>query len=98
MTPRTLPVAALVFGSGASALVYQVAWTRDFRLVFGASTAASAAVVAIFVGGLVLGKRAERSTRPLHLYALLESGVSISAALTPLLLWLARLAYAALGG
>src|SRR4051812_41407565 len=50
--PRTSRVAALLFASGFCALVYQVAWLREFRLIFGASTAASAAVVAIFIGGL----------------------------------------------
>ena len=35
--------ASLLFFSGMCALVYQVAWTRELRLVFGASTAASAA-------------------------------------------------------
>ena len=35
--------AALLFTSGACALVYQVAWLRELRLVFGASTAASSA-------------------------------------------------------
>ena len=65
MRARTAPVAALLFGSGFCALVYQVGWLREFRLIFGASTAASAAVLAIFigglgVGGLLLGPRADR--------------------------------------
>jgi spermidine synthase len=97
---RVLP---LVFASGACALVYQVAWTRDFRLVFGASTPASAAVVAIFVGGLGLGawrigSRIDRSDRPLRLYAWLELGVAASSAVTPLLVALATRVYVALGG
>ena len=61
----TRVVAALLFGSGFSALVYQTAWQRMFRLTFGASTAASAAVLAVFLGGLglgglLLGKQVER--------------------------------------
>ena len=57
-------VAALLFGSGMAALAYQIAWQREFRLVFGSSTAASAAVLAIFIGGmgaggLVLGRRSD---------------------------------------
>jgi spermidine synthase len=97
---RLLP---LVFASGACALVYQVAWTRDFRLVFGASTPAAAAVVAIFVGGLGLGAwkvgaRVERSPSPLLLYALLELTIAASSAVSPLLLALATRAYIALGG
>ena len=66
-----------LFASGFCALVYQMAWLRLLRLVFGASTAASAAVLAIFMGGLglgslVLGKWAEKSRNPLRLYAFLE--------------------------
>jgi hypothetical protein len=92
-----------VFASGACALVYQVAWMRDFRLIFGASTPASAAVVAIFVGGLGLGAwrlgtRAERTPWPLRLYARLELGIAASAAASPLLVGLATRAYVALGG
>jgi len=48
---RLVRAALLLFGSGLSSLIYQVAWMRDLRLVFGFSTAASAAVVAIFLGG-----------------------------------------------
>ena len=46
VAPWTL--APLLFVSGFCALVYQVAWQREFRLIFGASTAASACVVAVF--------------------------------------------------
>jgi spermidine synthase len=100
---RTWLVAALLFGSGFCALVYQVAWLRDFRLIFGASTAASAAVVAIFIGGLgagglLLGPRADRHARPLALYAQLELIVALTAAATPLLLGVVRFIYLASGG
>ncbi|HKN57960.1 MAG TPA: hypothetical protein VJV97_03855, partial [Gemmatimonadaceae bacterium] len=66
----------LLFGSGACALIYQTVWLRQFRLIFGASTAASAAVLAIFMGGLgfggiFIGKRADRSRNPLALYGFL---------------------------
>src|SRR5437899_2702719 len=47
-------IVMLLFGSGFSALVYQTAWQRMFRLIFGASTLASAAVLPIFLGGLGL--------------------------------------------
>jgi spermidine synthase len=96
-------VAAFLFGSGFCALVYQVGWLREFRLIFGASTAASAAVLAIFigglgVGGLLLGPRVDRSPRPLRFYANLELIVAATAALSPLLLALARAIYLASGG
>jgi spermidine synthase len=93
----------LLFGSGFCALVYQIAWQREFRLIFGASTAASAAVVAVFMGGLglggwVIGPRADRRSNPLRFYAALEALVAITAAASPPLLLLARGVYLSLGG
>jgi spermidine synthase len=101
-TPVTR-VALLLFGSGLCALIYQVAWLRELRLVFGGSTAASAAVLAVFMGGLgagglLLGKRAAAAPRPLALYGRLELGIALSSALTPLAVALARRLYAAVGG
>ena len=90
--PAPLPrlawaTAPLLFGSGLCALVYQIAWQREFRLIFGASTAASASVVAVFMGGLglggrVLGPRADRHPAPLRFYAHLEGLVAVTAAAT----------------
>lgn len=103
MSSERLKVACLLFCSGMCALIYQTAWTRELRLIFGASTPASAAVLAIFlgglgVGGLVLGRRAERHPRPLALYAQLEFLIAGSAALTPVWIGLVRRLYGALGG
>src|SRR5215472_11078020 len=100
---RPLRISALLFGSGLTALIYQVAWMRELRLVFGFSTAASAAVVAIFMGGLglggwLLGRRADAAANPLAFYGRLELGVAGSAALTPLWVFLVRKGYVALGG
>src|SRR5690349_11945808 len=97
------PIFLLLFGSGLCALVYQTVWLREFRLIFGASTAASAAVLGIFMAGLgfgsaVLGRRAEATRRPLEFYANLEVLISIAAALTPFLLSLIRMLYTATGG
>jgi spermidine synthase len=93
----------LVFASGFCALIYQVVWAREFRLVFGASTAASAAVVAIFIaglgaGGLLLGRRVEKSANPLAFYAHLELAIAALSAFTPWLLSAARAVYVASGG
>src|SRR3954464_6414176 len=103
MRSRTWLAAAPLFGSGLSPLVYRVAGLRDFRLIFGVSTAASAAVVAIVigglgVGGLLLGPRVDRHPRPLLFYAQLDSIVAIAAASTPLLLAGIRALYIASGG
>src|SRR5688572_4521409 len=93
----------LLFGSGACALVYQTAWLRELRLVFGASTAATSAVLAIFMaglgfGGLLLGRRADRSSNPLRFYGNLEILISLSAAVTPLLVLFIRWLYILTGG
>ena len=103
MPPKPRLVAAFLFGSGLTALIYQTVWQCMFRLVFGSSTAASAAVLGIFLGGLGLGgwwlgTRAERQERPLAFYGNLEAGVALSAAVTPFLLDLLSHGYFALGG
>src|SRR5437763_1461848 len=93
----------LLYFSGACALVYQIAWFREFRLIFGASTAATAAVLALFTaglgaGGLFFGGRADRHRDPARLYGRLELAIAASSAATPALLWLAKKQYLALGG
>src|SRR6266542_3264086 len=100
---RAWAIAPLLFGSGFCALVYQIGWQRELRLVFGASTAASAAVVAVFMGGLglggwLLGPRADRRPNALRFYAALEALAATTAAATPPLLGLVRRAYLAAGG
>jgi predicted membrane-bound spermidine synthase len=96
-------IALLLFASGFCALIYQTAWLRMFRDTFGASTSASAAVLAIFMGGLglgglVLGRRADREPSPLGFYARLEMGIALAAALSPVLVHLVQKIYLGLGG
>lgn len=93
----------MLFFSGLSALTYQVVWMREFRLVFGASTASTGAVSALFmaglgIGGWWLGSRADRHARPLVLYGRLELAISILAGLSPFLLHLTRTLYFQSGG
>jgi predicted membrane-bound spermidine synthase len=80
-----------------------VAWLRELRLVFGSTTAASAAVVAIFMGGLgignaILGKRADLKRNPLAFYAVLEGSIAVTAGLSPWLIDAVRWVYIQLGG
>jgi spermidine synthase len=103
MRRDAVKVAALLFFSGLSALVYQTVWLRQFRLIFGASTYATGAVLAIFMlglslGSVLLGKRADVIDRPILYYARLELLIAIAAALSPLLLALAAKIYFASGG
>jgi len=101
--PLAYALAPFIFFSGCCALIYQIGWLREFRLIFGASTAASAAVVAIFIaglgaGGIILGRRVDRSAKPLEFYAKLEIAIAVSAALSPFLIQLMRWLYLSLGG
>ncbi len=84
-------IAGCLFLSGMCALIYQVAWMHELRLVFGGSTAAMGAVLAIFMAGLglgnsLLGRRADATTNPLRLYGVLELMIAVSAAATPFLI------------
>jgi spermidine synthase len=103
-SPRRLPsTAILLFFSGFCALIYQTVWMRQFRLLFGASTAATAATLAVFMGGLglggwLLGKRVEAHKDPLKLYGNIEIAVALLAVASPGLLWGAKWIYLATGG
>lgn len=78
----------LFFVSGACSLVYQVLWTRLLTLVLGSTTFAVSAVLTAFMTGLALGayvfgKIADRTPRPLRLYAGLEGGIAACALVLP---------------
>src|SRR5438128_7587757 len=103
MPGRTRLLALLLFRSGFCALIYQTTWLREFRLIFGASTAATAAVVGVFMaglgfGGIILGRRSETKAQPVAFYASLELFIAISAALSPFIIFVGRHLYIALGG
>jgi predicted membrane-bound spermidine synthase len=78
-------VYAFIFLSGASALLYEVAWVRMMGLVLGSTTQAASCVIAAFLGGLALGgwlsgKIMSRHRLPfLITYGCLELGVAITA-------------------
>jgi len=77
-------VLVLFFLSGASGLVYEIAWTRQLGLLFGVSVFATSAVLAAFMGGLGLGsflfgRLIPTRSNPLRAYAWLEAGIAVSA-------------------
>jgi len=79
-------VRVLFFLSGASALAYEVIWTKYLTLVIGVTTFCVSTVVASFllglaIGSLAFGRRIDRGSRPLRLYAWLEVGVAAAALL-----------------
>lgn len=89
--PAWRVLAALVFTSGASSLIYQVLWVRALSRHFGATTPAVATVLVAFMTGLAFGsaffgRQADRSAHPLRLYSLLEAGIGVSGLLTTALL------------
>ena len=100
---RLIMVLALLVVSGAAGLMLQIGWTRQLRLIFGGTTAASATVLAIFLGGLGFGqwfwgRRIDRWSKPLRGYGFLELGVAAAALASPWLVDLSREIYLALGG
>jgi len=87
--------------SGASALIYQMAWTREFAFVFGTSELAVATVLAAYMAGLALGaalaaRFALAVRRPLLAYGLLELGIGACALLVPSALRFATPVYVAI--
>jgi spermidine synthase len=77
--------------SGAAGLVYEVTWTRAFGVVFGNTVFAVSTVLTAFMLGLALGswlfgRIADRSIRPLLLYAVLELLVGAYALVFPTIL------------
>ncbi len=83
--------AGLFFASGATALVYQVAWLRSLLLVFGSTAFAVATILTSFMAGLAggayyVGRWIDRSPHPLAVYGLLEIGIGLYALAVPLLL------------
>lgn len=84
-------VAALFLASGATGLLYQVAFSKLLAYVFGATAYSVSAVLAAFMGGLALGahaggRRAGRVRRPLAAYGVMEIAVGVVCALSPALL------------
>lgn len=83
---------ALLFLSGAIALVYESLWMRSFTGLFGATAPAAAATVSAMFAGFAMGsawfgRRAPRWSRPLRVYGLLELGSAVAALA---ILWVQR--------
>ncbi len=77
--------------SGASSLVFELIWTRELTLVFGATIPAISTVLGVFMAGLALGSalggRLSRRWKDLPTaYALAEAAIGLYALLVPVLL------------
>src|SRR5205809_2974506 len=74
----------LFFCSGATALVYEVVWSKYLTLMFGSTVQAQTVVLAVFMGGLALGNRlfgarADQSPQPLAIYGCIELAIGLYA-------------------
>jgi len=83
-------VPALFFGSGATALVYEVVWAKFLAQMFGSTIYAQTVVLAVFMGGLALGNRifggwADGLRQPVKAYGALEIFIGLYAFLFPAL-------------
>src|SRR3977135_200216 len=77
-------ILGLFFCSGASALVYEVIWSRYLGLMLGSTIQAQTVVLAVFMGGLALGnsifgKRADWLRQPLATYGYVEIAIALFA-------------------
>jgi predicted membrane-bound spermidine synthase len=74
----------LFFCSGATALVYEVVWSKYLALIFGSTVYAQTVVLAVFMGGLALGnrifgRRADLLKQPLATYGYVEMAIGVYA-------------------
>ena len=92
----------LFAGSGATALVYEVIWSKYLALLLGSTIQAQTVVLAVFMGGLALGnklfsRRADTASRPLKIYGGIELAIGIYALLFPTLYRLADAVFVGAG-
>ena len=82
---RRWPLGVLIllfFGSGCSALIYEIVWFQLLELIIGSSAISLGVLLATFMGGMCLGSLfsprliGERN-HPVRMYALLELGIGI---------------------
>ncbi len=80
---KHLPMLLLLFfGSGCSALIYEVVWFQMLQLVIGSSAVSLGVLLGTYMGGMLLGSIAlpnviPLKSHPLRVYALIEMGIGI---------------------
>jgi spermidine synthase len=95
-------VLVLFFCSGATALVYEIVWSKFLSQMFGSTIYAQTIVLAAFMGGLALGNKifgrwSDRLRQPVRAYGYLEIAIGIYAFLFPALDQLADHAFVTIG-
>jgi spermidine synthase len=106
MRSRLSPAVAyslLFFLSGVTGLIYELLWVRVLYQSFGATIQSVTTVVAAYMGGLglgawLLGRIADRTSRPAVLYGWLEIGIGAFGVVSPLILGLAHWIYLGIAG
>ena len=93
----------LFFCSGATALVYEVIWSKFLSQMFGSTIYAQTVVLATFMGGLALGNKlfgrwADKLQKPVHAYGYLEIVIGLYAFCFPTLDSLADHIFVSVGG
>ena len=91
----------IFFFSGFAGLVYEVVYAKALGVTFGGTALAANTVLMTYMGGMALGAWiggiiAEKSRRPLMLYAIFEAIIGLYAALTPFLFSVIQALYVAL--
>jgi len=101
---RFIAIVLTIF-TGFTGLVYEVAWQKYLATLLGSQGEATAAILAIFLGGLSIGyslfgkatrrivarsRQRHRSPRLLFFYGLIEAGIGVYAWLFPLLFGVAQ--------
>src|SRR6185437_3500059 len=81
-----MPILLLFFFSGATALIYEVVWSKYLSLILGSTIQAQTVVLAAFMCGLALGNRlfgrwADRVRQPLVAYGCMEILIGLYALL-----------------
>ena len=95
-------VLALFFCSGATALIYEVVWSKYLSQMFGSTIYAQTVVLAVFMGGLALGNRifggrSDALRQPLRAYGVIELAIGLYAFFFPMLYQLADGIFVSLG-
>ena len=85
-------VIGLFFLSGCLALVYEILWLKELKLLFGSTIQAASVTVAAFflglsVGSFFWGRRAPRIANLLRAYGLMELAIGLTAGLYFFMLW-----------
>src|SRR5687768_13735764 len=81
-------VLLLFFCSGATALVYEVVWSKYLSIMLGSTVQAQTVVLAVFMGGLAIGnrlfgKRSATIKSPLLGYGIMELLIGLYAIVFP---------------